>query len=255
MTLPDGTTLTTVTDNDGLYLFDGLVPGTYTVSVPATVDGNNPTTPITLTTTLSSGEHDPTLDFGYEPPTPLSSLGDFVWLDSDADGVQDAGEVGLAGVTVTLFNGDGTATGLSTTTDATGFYQFDDLQPGDYYVVFGAPSGYDASPANQGGDDATDSDAGVGGQSHTTTLSPGEHDPTIDAGFYQPASLGDFVWLDNDGDGVQDPGEPGIPGVTVTLTLPDGTTLTTVTDNDGLYLFDGLVRHIYSERPRYGRWQ
>ncbi|MBK8472484.1 MAG: hypothetical protein IPL33_10140 [Sphingobacteriales bacterium] len=48
--------------------------GTYTVSVPATVDGNNPTTPITLTTTLSSGEHDPTLDFGYEPPTPLSSL-------------------------------------------------------------------------------------------------------------------------------------------------------------------------------------
>ena len=40
-----------------------------------------------------------------------------------------------------------------------------------------------------------------------------EFDPTIDAGFYTPASIGDFVWDDLDGDGIQDPGEPGIGNV------------------------------------------
>ena len=132
-----------------------------------------------------------------------------------------------------------------TTTDATGYYDFIGLPVGDYYVVFGAPAGYNASPANQGGNDATDSDA-VGGQSATTNLSAGEYDPTLDAGFYVPASIGDFVWLDEDGDGVQDAGEPGIAGVTVTLTLPNGTTITTVTDGDGLYLFDNLVPGTYT---------
>jgi hypothetical protein len=237
ITLPDGTTTVVVTDANGLYTYTG-VPGTYTVTVPGSVNGNNSTTPITLTTTLTSGQSDLTLDFGYEPPTPLASLGDYVWLDSDADGVQDAGELGIEGVTVTLYTGAGALVG-STTTDASGFYQFDELQPGDYYVVFGAPAGYSSSPANQGGDDATDSDA-VGGQSATTTLSAGEYDPTLDAGFYQPVTIGDFVWLDTDGDGVQDAGEAGIPGVSVTITLPDGTTTVVVTDANGLYTYTGV---------------
>src|SRR5262249_61408824 len=42
-------------------------------------------------------------------------------------------------------------------------------------------------------------------------------DQTIDFGFYQPASVGDFVWNDLNGNGVQDGGEPGINGVTLTL--------------------------------------
>ncbi|MCB9296615.1 MAG: hypothetical protein H6559_26400 [Lewinellaceae bacterium] len=63
-----------------------------------------------------------------------------------------------------------------------------------------------------------DSDANPGtGQTGIITLSSGENDPTNDAGYYESAFIGDFVWQDTDGDGIQDAGEPGIPGVTVNL--------------------------------------
>ncbi|MBQ5153749.1 hypothetical protein EGM85_10855, partial [Macrococcus caseolyticus] len=48
------------------------------------------------------------------------------------------------------------------------------------------------------------------------------------------------VWFDEDKDGIQDTDEPGIPGVTVTLTKPDGTTVTTTTDENGNYIFEDL---------------
>jgi hypothetical protein len=58
------------------------------------------------------------------------------------------------------------------------------------------------------------------------TLESGQNNPTIDAGYYKPASLGDYVWDDTNGNGRQDAGEPGISGLTVTLTgtAGDGTT-------------------------------
>ena len=81
-----------------------------------------------------------TIDFGYTPV--LGSLGDYVWEDLNADGVQDAGEPGIAGVTVELFDA---ATGQSlgtTQTGPTGEYLFTGLPQGPYYVVFGEVDGY-----------------------------------------------------------------------------------------------------------------
>jgi hypothetical protein len=52
--------------------------------------------------------------------------------------------------------------------------------------------------------------------------------------------IGELIWLDLNGDGVPDDGEPGIGGVTVTLTLQGGGTLTTVTDSDGFYSFGNV---------------
>ncbi|MEJ2746882.1 MAG: SdrD B-like domain-containing protein, partial [Anaerolineae bacterium] len=60
------------------------------------------------------------------------------------------------------------------------------------------------------------------------------------------ANIGDFVWSDLNGDGVQDPGEPGIPGVTVNLTLPGGSVISTVTDANGWYEFPGLADGSYT---------
>lgn len=52
----------------------------------------------------------------------------------------------------------------------------------------------------------------------------------------RPYLVGDTVWFDTDGDGVQDAGEPGIPGVTVTLVDSTGAVLATATtDADGHY--------------------
>jgi hypothetical protein len=62
--------------------------------------------------------------------------------------------------------------------------------------------------------------------------------------------IGDKVWKDIDGNGQQNVGngsEPGIPGVTVTLTMPaaPGWSLTTTTDANGNYLFTGLCAGTY----------
>ncbi len=178
-------------------------------------------------------------------PPSIASLGDYVWEDLNANGVQDANEPGIDGVTVELFKSDGTT--MTTTTANGGQYSFDNLVPGDYYVQFTLPGGYVFSPQNQG-DDTLDSDADTTtGQTATTTLTAGENDPTWDAGMYRKASLGDYVWWDLDQDGVQDADENGLSGVTVTLKDANGNTVaTTTTDADGAYLFDNLTPGDYT---------
>jgi len=237
LTLPDGTTITTATDADGGYLFDELDPGTYTVTVGDGPDNMGLTTGDTDTVELGPGEQYEDADFGFD----YASLGDYVWFDDNANGVQDADEQGVDGVVVNLLDGDGNFI-TSTTTDDGGFYLFDELAPGDYIVEFEAP--VDGAPTTQGGGDDqnnTDSNADpVTGQTAIITLDAGEDDLTIDAGYTPLGSIGDYVWLDDNADGVQDPGEEGIAGVIVTLTFPDGTTETTTTDADGLYIFEGL---------------
>lgn len=123
-------------------------------------------------------------------PPNAASLGDYVWWDQDEDGVQDADEPGLAGVSVTLKDGGGN-TVASTTTDANGAYSFDTLVPGDYQVVFTLPNAdWSFSPQDQGGDDALDSDADpTTGASPIITLAAGEDNDTVDAGVIIPASF------------------------------------------------------------------
>ncbi|MFV0429564.1 MAG: SdrD B-like domain-containing protein [Arachnia sp.] len=56
-------------------------------------------------------------------------------------------------------------------------------------------------------------------------------------------SVGDFTWFDSDSDGVQDQGEPVVPGVTVNLYAADGVEVldSVVTDDNGFYSFTGLT--------------
>lgn len=64
-------------------------------------------------------------------------------------------------------------------------------------------------------------------------------------------SIGDFVWEDLNGNGIYDPGEPGVNGITVELYSEDGSLLdSTITANNingdpGYYLFTGLEEGIY----------
>jgi hypothetical protein len=68
-----------------------------------------------------------------------------------------------------------------------------------------------------------------------------------------PIEIGNRVWMDTNGDGVQEPGEPSLAGVTVDLYAPNGTTLlaTGVTDANGEYYFSSAAgtstaSHIYN---------
>ena len=72
-------------------------------------------------------------------------------------------------------------------------------------------------------------------------LTSGGSDETVDFGYYKPITIGDFVWNDSNANGIQDSGEPGINGVTLTLTGTSGTgaavTDHATTTGNGAYLF------------------
>ncbi len=256
----DDTTQRTTTDESGNYLFDELPAGDYVVTVagglPANVtnsgdpDGGNDST---SAVTLAAGEDDLDQDFGYDAVTAL--LGDRVWLDFDADGVQDNSEPGLSGVTVTATYSPGGIFGagddevFTTTTDANGFYLFEDLPNGEYTVAI--------TGVSDGLAPTFDADSGTTDPDEVSALTLDTADLDQDFGYVALGSIGDTVYLDVDGDGTQDDpaDEPGIPGVTVTLTGagPDGvlgtaddTTQTTTTDQNGEYLFVDLFPGAYT---------
>ncbi len=142
--------------------------------------------------TVSGGGTDSSGDFGYYLNPAV--LGDFVFGDLDADGIQDEGEPGLAGVVVTLTVGypNGDAVSAGRTTAADGSYSFAGLfdesfvasggvgEP-SYTVTVAAPERYVPSPSNVGGDDTIDSDNGVTGEA--AELVQGANDATNDFGF------------------------------------------------------------------------
>ncbi|MFI0606907.1 MAG: SdrD B-like domain-containing protein, partial [Anaerolineae bacterium] len=261
-----------MTDSNGDYSFENLPDSTYFVDI--TDDANvvngywhslgdqsqavdNTSKTDVFLVSVAGGQNITTIDHGYyrEP----AAIGNFVWHDIDADGIQDAGEPGIAGVVVTLTitwpNSGGTTT-LKTTTDATGAYSFGNLlldedqdgvgagEPTFSVSVASAPSGYTATLANQGGDDAVDSDLAAG---VTATPVEGTTDNTYDFGYVKTGSIGNTVWFDENGDGVQDAGEAGIPNVTVELWNSGHTVLlgTRITDADGQYLFTNVTAGTY----------
>jgi hypothetical protein len=132
----------------------------------------------------------PTLDFGFN--SPLASLGDRVWFDNNANGIQDPNEPGVPQVAVELLDSNGTVV-KSTTTDANGNYKFTDLQAGTYSVRFAPstlPSGATFTTPNQGSNDATNSKADTAtGTTATFTLGKREYKPTLDAGIVPPAPI------------------------------------------------------------------
>ncbi len=275
LTGPDGKPVTDVLGNTvapittgatGVYLFQNLPPlptgEHYTVTVtPPTgyqpTVGNVGTDRVidSSTGSVTSGDvaaddaQDLTLDFGLVKGV---TVGDYVWFDTNSNGIQDSSESGIPGVTLTLTGPGGEAvTDLSghpvvpTTTDSSGKYMFSDLPvlpAGQHYrVTVTPPAGYVATTPNVGADRAVDSS--TGSSVSTDPVTDASKDLTLDFGFVQGAvSVGDFVWEDTNRNGIQDSGEPGMPDVTVTLQSAEGAVVaTTQTDANGYYAFPGLT--------------
>ncbi len=123
-----------------------------------------------------------------------------------------------------------------------GLYLFENLVPGDYFVEFVLSGTQKFTRQDLGGNDTTDSDANPSdGRAISTNLISGEDDRTWDAGIYLPAAVGDRVWLDANGNGIQDAGEAGVPSVEVKLlNIDTGALLTQTTGVDGIYNFTEL---------------
>ncbi|MGB0931932.1 MAG: SdrD B-like domain-containing protein, partial [Chitinophagales bacterium] len=267
----------TLTANGGFYLFPSLdigdyyavfhIPPTYNLSPFQNTGATGYTTSndsdgqattigaftvaITPITTLVALEDDRTWDIGlYQDNPPKAALGNYVWNDLNSNGVQDESALaGINGVTVNLYQSDGT-TLVSTITTANdlngnpGYYLFDQLDPDiDYIVEFVLPNYgggltnpvFTTAEQGAGGSDTNDSDAVVTAdpliaRTSIIDLNSGVYDDAWDAGVIWPASnlsLGNQIWEDTNDNGIYDylTGEQGINGVKVNLYVD--------TDNSG----------------------
>ncbi|NPA93630.1 MAG: hypothetical protein GXO56_08135, partial [Chloroflexi bacterium] len=192
-----------------------------------------------------------------------SSLGDFVWEDTNGNGIQDPGEEGIAGVRLSLLDADGNpvddpehpGTPYTVVTDSTGHYTFTNLPAGDYQIKIDAdtlPANHGPTAQDQGSDDTLDSDVDANNIINATLPEDTDVD-YYDAGYYPYRAIGDTVFYDQNHNGLPDPGE-GMEGVRVILTPPPdvdlgngpGNPIETTTDANGNYLFENLPAGDYT---------
>ena len=235
----DGNEVTrTVTDEEGNWKVD-VEPGDYVVEyVPG---GHTPSQPdqVKRTVTIKPGEKRDDVDLGV---LPSGSVGDRVWVDEDGDGKQGENEKGLENVVV-LVSREGEPT-RSAVTDANGDWKIEGLNPNaEYDIRFVKPDGWEVTGKVPGSDES--------GLASKVTVKPGEYNDTYDLGLrkldtcrecepVKPGTIGDRVWIDENGDGKEDPDEKtGVPDVTVIVRDKDGNEVTrTVTDEDGNWKVD-----------------
>ncbi|NOZ73086.1 MAG: DUF11 domain-containing protein [Chloroflexi bacterium] len=261
-TADDSALQSTVTNGEGQYLFDNLLPGTYCVAIDATAipagydlggSFSNPAGPITV----SEGQDYRDADFGYVAQSDTALIGDRVWLDTDKDGVQDAGETGIAGVGVMLkqAGADGVCgsaddvMSASAVTNAAGNYQFP-VAPGAYCVSVDETTLPPDLTLTGGANPHGPIVVNAGDVYDMADFGYGPTDGTF-------GSIGDFVFFDANRNGVYDPanGEGGIANVTLDLfkagadgvcgSGDDMYAATTTTDGLGSYLFSGLADGTY----------
>ncbi|MCI5221947.1 MAG: hypothetical protein D3924_04585, partial [Candidatus Electrothrix sp. AR4] len=183
-------------------------------------------------------------DFGYVPVTPNTVSGT-LWNDLNGDGTLEGIETGrFDGVTVILRDSDGEIVG-ATVTDTDGNYSFGNLPDGAYSVEIDDQDGsLEGFWHSDGSNDGADNNSQING--YSVTVGGGTSDSTGDFGYFKaPASVGNLIWNDLNGDGDRDAGEPGVEGVLVSATVvyDNGSTITitTLTDSKGEYSFDNLL--------------
>ncbi len=263
---------TATTDAAGQYLFDELplgsfdtagvfTPINYEVVIPAGQSVLSTLTNVQETSGTSTADNDGKDETGYgitlTPTEPDNMTGDFgylngsignqIYIDADGDGTFDTGEDPIPGVTVELYDGTGTLV-ATTTTDSNGEYLFDDLPLGDYEVVIPAGQTVLSTLTNVVGPAGSTADNdGKDETGYEITLTPTVPDNMTGDFGYLNGEIGNIVYIDTDGDGNYDAGEPGIPGVTIDALDSLGNVIgTTTTDSTGQYNFDDLPLETYT---------
>jgi len=216
--------------------------------------------PIRLTANQVNNDWDAGL---VDPPT--CTLGDLVWYDTNANGIQDSGEVGVPGMHVKLHPDNAcldTEIG-STTTDSNGNYHFSGLQAGTYCVaVDNIPFSWYVSEKNMSTDTSVDSNANLSSFptyadwpaviTGTTVITATCEDNTQDMGLYAAGQISKKVWCESttNPNSTFDAGDGDLELENVTLNLfadtncdgvADGAAIASGdTDSSGTYTFDNL---------------
>lgn len=233
--------------SDGSYRFDDYALGNYRIEVRTgtlptglepTYDPDGTGSANQTNETLVASEISDNQDFGYRFTGKLTGR---VYRDDNGNQAPSSGEPGIV-TTVYLYDGDGNYLD-QVISNSGGYYTFDYLPPNDYQIYIlpnNLPNG--AVPT-------TDED-GIGTPNVIAkTVGAGEQSTGQDFGYQVTlVSVGNRVWFDDIQNGVFDNGEEGLSGVEVKL-IPLGEVsqppLTTYTDSNGYYLFDGIEEGYY----------
>lgn len=247
-----GTVVKRTASTDQGFRFDNVRPGAYTVRLTLP-DQSSPAADSASTfvanglrmtqtgVTVEAGEDVDGLTTGLISATSVAGR---LYLD------ENGARTPLAGVTVSLYKGGELSPLMTVLTDDSGRYRFDGLWPADYYLEAGLPSGTifvrPDDPNYESGASAVTASGEGAGTSELFYLHMAQHRLDMDVIYIKPARVGDLAWLDENGNGLVDEGEPGIPGVTVQL-LQDGEAVyETVTDAYGYYLFTDVYPGAYT---------
>ena len=256
-------TLTVITDENGEYVFDHIPPSNnvgYSLIETHPVDYQDGNESIAGLVVANSADSDTlegiriTLSSDLQhynfAELPIASISGVVFADANNDGVQSVksnDEIGIANTNVTLTGTDhlGNTIERVTTTDENGLYQFENLPASDangYQISEQQPSSYN---------DGLDSIAGVviADSSYSDSLNGivlqnSEVLTNNNFGELYQGSLSGFVFTDSNKNGVQDPGEAGIPNVEMILTGTSANgepiSIVVITDENGQYQFSNL---------------
>jgi len=190
----------------------------------------------------------------FVPDVAPATVGDRVWIDTNANGIQDPNEIGKAGVVVRIYLAGQNVPLAQTFTDSQGLYSFSDLSTGEsYFLEFVAPTGFAWTTANTGGNDALDSDVDLlTGRTAVFSVLTGINDQW-DAGLVELGAVAGLAWLDINANGLRDANELILPGQTIFLDLNnngqvDAGEPLSVTNSLGSFTFTDLRPAQYSVR-------
>ena len=237
-------------DEYGAYLFDGVMPGDYTLTyqlpenteIAQVADGGN--------TLENAGQQSETASFavamGENVVYPLvgavtlGTLEGVAFHDGNANGQQDAGEEAVSGVAITLMAG-GNEYEATTATD--GSFAIQDVRPGDYQLTLTMPEGR-ISSSNAG-------NLTLGALNTQTILCPWteliSRQPML-VGVVEPASVAGEIRLDENNNGQSETTERMMTGIQLELVNETTGETQSVTSNENGFLFDNVRPGTYTVR-------
>lgn len=235
---PTGSPLSVVTDASGNFSF--TVPfGVFTLSetVPAGFAQTAPPPPGTISATINFAQRSVTgLLFGNRPLEATGTISGVKFNDVNGNGVRDAGEPGLSGVTIRVTDAGGVV--RTATTDAAGAFSFTALPAGAFVVSEVVPTGFtQTAPAAPG----TFSRNLAAGQTISDLLF-GNRAST------SPSDTGSITGrkiLDFNGDGDVDAEDRGFEGIVFELRDAAGTVRTATSNANGDFTFSNLPAGTY----------
>ncbi len=259
-----GITIHTVySDNNGNYEIDKIYPDSYYLDININniynhTDPHNTNSDFsdsdignfmgpntTQLMQLDQGEELQNIDGGFYR---MVNIGEQVWHDLNANGIQDNDEPGLSGISIQIYDSsNGTPYMMDqTNSNFSGNFNFE-VPPGEYFLQLNNLSGnYNISPMH-GGNENIDNDIDpLTERSEEMFVFSGEFINNLGIGLFQASGISGSIWYDTNLNGTFDTGENPAVDVMVQLFNQQSEIIDVdVTNLNGTYTFEGLDPHDY----------